>query len=246
MAGKLYGVGVGPGDPQLLTIKALRVIKECDIIAVPGKIAKDTVAYKIVEEICPEIEKKELLGIYMPMTKDKKVLETSHAEGVSKLREQLDAGKNIAFLTLGDPTVYSTYMYLHGQIDEEGYDVEIVSGIPSFCAAAARLGISIAQKAEQIHIIPASYQVEDALELSGTKIFMKAGGKLPAVKENLKEHPEKVYAVENCGMADEHVYYGADELPENAGYYTLVIAKNEKKRGKCDEVISTKSKNPEI
>ncbi len=227
MAGKLYGVGVGPGDPELLTIKALRVIKECDVIAVPGKIAKDTAAYKIIEEVCSGIEKKELLGIYMPMTKDKEVLETSHAEGAGKLREQLNVGKNIAFLTLGDPTIYSTYMYLHKQIEEEGYEAEIISGIPSFCAAAARLGISIAQKSEQIHIIPASYQVEDALELSGTKIFMKAGGKLPAVKENLKERPAKVYGIENCGMEEEHVYYGADELPEDAGYYTLVIAKDE-------------------
>lgn len=225
MAGKLYGVGVGPGDPELLTIKALRVIEECDIIAVPGKTAADTAAYKIVAKAYPGIGEKELLGIHMPMTKEEKTLETSHTEAVDRLTGLLDAGKKIAFLTLGDPTVYSTYMYLHGKIAEAGYAVEIVSGIPSFCAAAARLGISLGQKAEQIHIIPASYQAEEAWNLPGTKVFMKAGGKLPAVKESLKEHPEKIYGVENCGMEGEKVYYGVDELPENAGYYTLVIVK---------------------
>ena len=85
MDGKLYGIGVGPGDPELLTIKALRLIKECDVIAVPGSIPQDTVAYKIVEGIYPEIGKKELLGIHMPMTKDKAVLKTSHEKGADRL-----------------------------------------------------------------------------------------------------------------------------------------------------------------
>ena len=85
MTGKLYGIGVGPGDPELLTLKALRLIKGSDVIAVPGKIPQETVAYKIVEGIYPEFWKKELLGIHMPMTKDAKVLKESRDEGVRRL-----------------------------------------------------------------------------------------------------------------------------------------------------------------
>ena len=240
MDGKLYGIGVGPGDPEYLTIKALRLIKECDVIAVPGRSPQDTVAYKIVDGIYPEIEKKELLGIHMPMTKDKAVLKTSHEKGADRLCEELDRGKNVAFLTLGDPTLYSTYIYLHEEVKRKGYPVEIVSGIPSFCAAAAKLNMSIVMGAQQLHIIPAAYQVKEGLELSGTKVLMKAGRRLSEVKEQMeteqklsdvkglpKDCTEQVFMVENCGMEEERICRGAEQMPETAGYYTLVIVKEE-------------------
>ena len=93
------------------------------------------------------------------------------------MAEVLDAGKDAAFLTLGDPTVYATSMYIHQRIAGMGYRTSIVSGVPSFCAAAAKLGVSLGEKQEQIHIIPASYDVEAAMQLPGTKILMKAGKK---------------------------------------------------------------------
>ncbi len=226
MAGRLYGIGVGPGDPELLTLKALRLIKESDVIAVPGQIPQETVAYKIVEGICPEIENKELLGIHMPMTKEKDVLEKCHAEGVRILCRELEAGKTVSFLTLGDPAIYSTYFYLHEGVERAGYSAEIVSGVASFCAAAARLKTSIAMGAQQIHVIPAYDQAGEALALPGTKILMKAGRKLSAVREQLKDLPAEVYLVENCGMEEEHICRGAENMPETAGYYTLVIVKD--------------------
>ena len=176
---------------------------------------------------CPAIRKKEILGIHMPMTKDKDRLKKSHADGARILEAYLDQGKAVAFLTLGDPTVYSTYIYLHNIVKEAGYETEIVSGVTSFCAAAARLEMDIASKAQQIHIIPASYQIEEALLLPGTKVLMKAGGKLPEVKEVLKHHPAEVTMVENCGMEQERIYYGAEQIPEDAGYYTLLFVKEE-------------------
>lgn len=227
MTGKIYGVGVGPGDPELLTLKAVRIIEACDVIAVPGKQPEKTVAYQIAHEACPGIGKKELLGIDMPMTKNKHMIEESHAKGVRELKKVLEAGKDIAFLTLGDPCIYSTYLYLHERLLEEGMKAELISGIPSFCAAAARINEGIARQAEQIHIIPASYQIEEALRLSGTKVLMKAGKKLPEVKKQLEDVAERVIMVENCGMEKEHIYYSAQEIPESAGYYTLVFVKGE-------------------
>ena len=136
MAAKLYGIGVGPGDPELLTLKALRIIKESDVIALPGEVAKDTVAYKIVAGIYNELSHKELLAVPMPMTKDPVKLQESHDNGAKLIEEHLKAGRQVAFLTLGDPTVYSTYLYVHKRLQEMGYEVEILSGITSFCAVA--------------------------------------------------------------------------------------------------------------
>ena len=132
MRGILYGVGVGPGDPELMTLKAVRLIKENDIIAVPGAEVRETVAYKIAVQAVPELADKELLPIYMPMTHDKAELELNHEKGAKALEAALDTGKNVVFLTLGDPTVYSTYLYVHHSLVAQGYDTEIVCAITSF------------------------------------------------------------------------------------------------------------------
>lgn len=228
MKGTLYGVGIGPGDPELLTLKAVRVIKESPVIAVPGKVKEDTVAYKIVKQAIPELDEKEFLAVDMPMTKDKEMLQKSHDAGAALVCEALDSGKNVAFLTLGDPTVYSTYLYVHKRVLEKGYQAEIISGITSFCAVAAKLNIGLVEKAEPLHVIPASYQIEDALGLPGTKVLMKAGRKMGKVKEVLRETGSEGMMIENCGMPGEKIYHSIDEINENAGYYSLVIIKEKK------------------
>ena len=148
MAGKLYGVGVGPGDPELLTLKALRLVKEAEVIALPGQVPEDTVAFKIVEGAYPELGKKELLAVPFPMSKDPEVLKSYHDAGAEKVKAVLDQGKDVVFLTLGDPTVYSTYLYIHHRLVAQGYETEIVCGITSFCAVSARLNTGLVEKAE--------------------------------------------------------------------------------------------------
>lgn len=226
MRGKLYGIGVGPGDPELITLKALRLTKEADVIAFPGEIPQETVAYKIMKGAYPEIDEKRFISVFMPMTKDPDQLEHYHAQGTEILKKELDQGNNVVFLTLGDPTVYSTYIYVHKRIGALGYDTEIISGIPSFCAAAARFNEGLVEKAEMLHVIPASYQIEEALKLPGTRVLMKAGRKMKAVKEMMRAFDEDGMMVENCGMPDEKVYRNVDEIPDNAGYYSLIIVKD--------------------
>ena len=97
MKGTLYGVGIGPGDPELLTLKAVRIIKESPVIAVPGKVKEDTVAYKIVKQAIPELDEKEFLAVDMPMTKDKAMLQKSHDEGADQVCEILESGRSVAF-----------------------------------------------------------------------------------------------------------------------------------------------------
>nr|WP_270257928.1 precorrin-2 C(20)-methyltransferase [Coprococcus catus] len=228
MSGCLYSVGVGPGDPELMTLKAVKIIRNCQVLVLPAESKEKCVAYQIVRQAIPEIEDKTTVCLVMPMTKDKDRLEKSHREGTQKVAEVLDAGKDAAFLTLGDPTVYATSMYIHQRIAGMGYRTSIVSGVPSFCAAAAKLGVSLGEKQEQIHIIPASYDVEAAIQLPGTKILMKAGKKMPVVRQCVKEHHGWAAMVENCGMAEEHLWINAEDMPEHPGYYTLVIVKDRK------------------
>ena len=162
------------------------------------------------------------------MTKEKEELKQVHDEGARIICSYLDQGKNIVFLTLGDPCVYSTFSYLQHRVEADGYHTELVSGITSFCAAAARLNISLSEWNEQLHIIPAVHRLDNELAESGNYILMKSGKKMNQVKEILARSGKDVLMVENCGMPDEHIYHSVEEIPDDAGYYSLIIAKEHK------------------
>lgn len=211
-----------------MTLKAVRLIRENMIIAVPGADPKETVAYKIAVQAVPELAEKELLPIYMPMTHDPEELEKNHTKGAMALEEVLDQGKNIVFLTLGDPCVYSTFSYLQKRVEKDGYHTELVSGITSFCAAAARLNIPLSEWNEQLHVVPAVHRLDSTLNESGNYILMKSGKKMNQVKEILSQSGRDVLMVENCGMENEHIYRSVEEIPDDAGYYSLIIAKESK------------------
>ena len=228
MKGTLYGIGVGPGDPRLMTYLAVDTIKRCPVIAVPADGKGKAVAYKIASGIVEDLDAKECLNLSTPMTKDKAILDAAYQTAADTIIEQLEQGKDVACLTLGDPTIYSTYIYIHRIVKAHGYATEIINGIPSFCAVSAKLQDSLVDRSEQLHIIPASYGIGKALELSGTKIFMKAGRKLPELKRRLQGRSEKVIMIENCGMENEAVYQGTECIPEEGGYYALLIMKEEK------------------
>lgn len=226
MQGMIYGIGVGPGDPELMTLKAARLLREADAIAIPGKEKETCTAYQIALGAVPEIEEKEIIPVVFPMTKDEVVLKESHEAAVKSLAALMDQGKTVAFLTLGDVTVYSTYGYVHKKLLALGYESVLINGVPSFCAAAAKLGISLGEKAESIHILPGSYPVKDGLKLSGTKILMKSGKKIADVKRELLLTECPAWMVENCGMEGERLIRSAADIPEDAGYYSLIIAKD--------------------
>lgn len=228
MQGKLYGVGVGPGDPELLTLKALRLIKENEVIAVPGKEIQASVAYQIVKGAYEELDEKTLIPVAMPMTKDPQVLKANHDKAADQVESYLKEGKNVVFLTLGDTTVYSTYLYVHKRILERGYEAEIVSGITSFCAVAARLNMGLVEADQPLHVIPATYkaqEMDEILELPGTKVLMKTGKKMKQVKESIEKSGQKAVMIENCGMPSEKIYRSVEEIPEDSGYYSLIIVK---------------------
>ncbi len=222
--GILYGVGIGPGDPDLLTIKAIKILNDADVIVFPGEVPEKTVAWSIIHSVV-NLDGKELAGISFPMTKDRIVLEESHKHGAECIKQYLDNGLNVAFVTLGDPSVYSTFTYVNKILKEDGYDTEVIPGIPSFCAAAARINEPLGEEHEQIHIIPSSYDIDEALSLKGTKVLMKAGKKIGQVVDDVNKRGLKMILTENLGMTDEKIIYDPPADIE-AGYYTLIIVKD--------------------
>lgn len=225
LKGTLYGVGVGPGDPRLMTYLAVETINNCPVIAVPADGKKKAVSYKIAREIVQGLDEKECIDLVTPMTKDKKVLDAAYQKAADSIMEQLEKGKDVACLTLGDPTIYSTYIYIHRIVKKCGYKTKIINGIPSFCAVSAKLEDSLVDRSEQLHIVPSTYDIESALTYPGTKVLMKAASKMPVVKETLKRNNLKGFMVENCGMPDEHIYNSIDEIPDKASYYSIVVVK---------------------
>ena len=223
MSGKFYGVGVGPGDPELMTVKAINTIKECSVIAFPGEAVKDAVAYNIANKMVPEI--KILLPLKMPMSADRELISKAHSEAADKIEKYLIKGEDVAFLVLGDVTIYSTYMYLKSIVDEHGFKSEIVSGIPSFCAAAAVSGISLCQWDENVVIIPSRHKIPDRFEEGKNYVLMKAGSRLSDICARVRESQREAVCVENCGMENERIYIGVDNIPDKAGYYSIVIIK---------------------
>ena len=228
MSAKLYGIGVGVGDPEMLTLKAVKIIKESDIICLPKEEKSECRAFNIVEKTVPEINEKEILCFDFEMIKDKEILKTKHRAIFDGVKKFIEEGKNVTFLTIGDPNVYSTFSYIAELAKEENIEVKTVNGINSFCAAAAALGILLCEGEEQLHVIADTSDIEEALKLSGTKVIMKCARSMPYIKKCLSEYRDsiEVYAVSECGTANERCFYGIDELPDDSGYMMTIIVKD--------------------
>ena len=224
MNGKLYGLGVGPGDPELLTLKAVRLLEQADVVAVPDKGSGAKTALGIVKT---HVEGKELLYCPTPMVRDKALLNRCYEEITDNICRLLDEGKNVSFITLGDPTIYSTYIYVHKKVVARGYEAELIPGVTSFCAVAARLGQSLCEGAERLLIVPASCALEDSMEIDANKVFMKAGSGILQLQEQLRASGQLEHAslVENCGMEGEQVWPHFADMTESSGYFSVVVVK---------------------
>lgn len=229
--GTLYGVGVGPGDPELLTLKAVRILKEADVIAVPNTGGEARTAWKIVRDVVGE---KPVLDCPAPMTRDWAKVDAAWDQNADNVCALLDAGKQVAFITLGDPSVYSTYWYLHKRVQARGYQAQLVPGVPSFCAAAAGLNTALCEGSERLLIVPSSHQgLEDSLDVRANKVLMKAGRQLGVLKDVLRQRKELDHAslAVNCGLDGERYETKFANADTDAGYFSIVLVKQpEKKR----------------
>ena len=224
--GKLYGVSVGPGDPELITLKAVRAIREADVVAVPNIGHKRQTAYAIAEEY---LQGKELFDCSTPMTKDRSLVLAAYDKIADDLCKMLEAGRSVAYLCLGDIGVYSTYIYIHDIVVERGFEAEIIPGVTSFSAAAARLGIALCEGPERLLVAPVmASDVEDILDVPANKVFMKSGTAIGELRDKLAERGQLEHAsmVANCGLPDEKVFKNFADIGNDTDYFSVVIVKN--------------------
>ena len=206
MTGKLYGVGIGPGDPKLMTLKAKEVLESADIIAVPVKApGEESRALSIVSrrKACRE-------------------------QAAGQLMEKLDLGKNVAMIVLGDISVYSTYHLAFKFIREKGYRTENIPGISAFSGGAALAQISLVEGSQNMMVLSSlkgTEVLETALKVCDNIVVMKAGSSMAQINKILKEQglEDRTVVLSNIGMADE--YIGPPEEDREYGYFTTLIIK---------------------
>lgn len=221
--GVFYGVSVGPGDPDLITLKAIKVIQNVNIIATPRTKGENTLALDIVSQAV-DINNKEIIKLDFLMSRDKELVHSRHLEIASQIKLYLDKGQDVAMLNLGDVSVFSTFSYIMDILAKDGYQVDVIPGVTSFCSVASTLKMSLTSMNEPLHIMPAS-NIDDVMNLSGTKVIMKAGKSMPKVKQSIIQNnlQDRVKGVQNCGLPDEKICHDFNDISDDLSYFTTLI-----------------------
>ena len=231
MSGILYGVGVGPGAPDLLTLRAVKVLGAVDVILAAASPRNDFSA--ALETARPHVrDDVRVLRLEFPMTRDKAVLREAWRVAARTTQEVLESGRSAAFLTIGDPLVYSTFGYLMHTLAQcaPHLDVQVISGITSFQAAAARTRTVLCENGETLRIIPGINSREDldaALREADSAVILKAYRNLPAITEALRAAGR----LDSCVLAShveqpgERVRRGIDPEEGTPPYMSLVLSR---------------------
>lgn len=226
--GTFYGVSVGPGDPELLTLKAVRCIEQCPVLAAPRTAEGRMLALEIVKGAV-DVSGKTILPLQFAMSRDADTLRASHEAAAGAVREALDAGQDVAMLNLGDVSIYATYGYLEEILKAAGYPTARIAGVPSFCAAAAALGRSLTDGMEAPLTLAPGRHAEQVLDAPGAKVLMKSGRQLPAALAALRRRGllEKSAMACNCGLPEQTLWpdLSSYDPARPAGYFTTIIVK---------------------
>jgi precorrin-2/cobalt-factor-2 C20-methyltransferase len=231
--GTLYGVGLGPGDPELITVKAYRTLKEADVIAFPKKM-KGAKSYALaIAEHYVDQRNKEMLGLVFPMTKDKELLDRQWNKTVADIWERLEQGKEVAFVTEGDPMLYSTFIHLMRLMQELHPEapVKVIPGISSANGTAARLGLPLADGDERFAIVPATAderEMRTAIEEHDCVVFIKVAKVLDMMIDLLKELGlvDKAVVITKATSDEERIYDNVEELlGSELEYLTLMVVR---------------------
>ncbi|MCR4442796.1 MAG: precorrin-2 C(20)-methyltransferase [Peptococcaceae bacterium] len=230
MPGVFYGVGVGPGDPELVTVKAARTIREAAVVIAPRAGQKEeSMALTIARPYLKDAARVVLLDF--PMVGDRELLAESWRRGERTVLAHLERGENVVFLTLGDPMLYGTYSYIYKAVSASGYQVCTIPGITSFSAAASRAGIPLVQGDEVLSIVPAAAGRETlarVLEIPSNLVLMKAHNNLREISGLLEAAGllDDAVLVSKCGFEDEKIYRNLRELGEKkVSYFSTIIVK---------------------
>lgn len=230
MRGTFYGIGVGPGDPELLTVKAIKAIEAADVLIAPKTEKKDgSVALKIARPYLKEGV--EIVYQVFPMVKDFAKNPEAWEENKAEILALLDAGKNVAFLTLGDPMFYSTYIYVFRLMEQENVEIVTIPGVPAFAAIGSRLNRPIVEGDDILAIIPGTADradIEKILSTVQSAVVMKVYRNSPEIVDLLAENhmAEDAVLVSRAGLDDEKIIrdIGA-QCGEPLNYLSTILAR---------------------
>ena len=222
MKGKLYGIGVGPGDSELMTVKAARIVGEADIIITPKTEKKDgSVALDIASPYIQEHT--EIVPVVFPMVWDDSTQEEGWQEAKRVTLSYLDEGKRVVFLT---------YMYVYRLIENTGHEIETIPGVTAFCAIGSHLGYPIVEKEEVLAIVPATApkeKIDAVLAVADDAVIMKVYKNFDEVQETLIKHnmADDAVMISRVGLPDEQVFVGLDNIPKDTklNYLSTILAK---------------------
>jgi precorrin-2/cobalt-factor-2 C20-methyltransferase len=226
--GKLIGIGVGPGDTELLTLKAAKVLKTVPVVFSPkSSKEKESIALSIVRPILEErkdYKRLMLVEPIFPMIEDKEELEKIWTSASELIAQYLDSGRDVAFITLGDTSIFSTYSYVQKRLMGR-YEIETIPGITSFTACAAARNKALVEQNDILTIVPKiDDRLEQVLDYSDSVVLMKASRNTSELESTIesKNRPKEIYSVQNCTRENEKIIEGfSNEKP----YLTTTIIK---------------------
>lgn len=223
--GILYGVSVGPGNEEMITLEALKILNQTTVLAVPETKSKNTVSLNIISNIV-NITNKTIIPIFFSMSYDLKKCEDNYKNVAEKICKLLDQGNDVAMPILGDIAIYSTFANFSSIVEDLGYTVKTISGVPSFIAAADAFNLNLVKGTQSLTILSCSDpMLKEKLKREGKKIIMKIGKQLGFLKAllielNLQEH---VHVAINIGMKNQRLVSDISSLGDDEGYFALVI-----------------------
>ncbi|MEE2036157.1 precorrin-2 C(20)-methyltransferase [Nocardiopsis sp. CT-R113] len=242
MTGRFHGVGVGPGDPELITLKAARLIAAADVVAYHAGVGKASNARRIAASLIPGSAVEEQLTY--PVTTGTTdhpggytgVLADFYEESAARLAAHLDAGRDVVLLSEGDPLFYGSYMYMHDRLSER-YGTEIVPGVPAFAAATAVAAAPLARQTDVLTVLPGTLpEPELARRLADTDaaVVMKLGRTFPAVRRALESAGRLEHAVyvERASMDGERRLPVAEVDPATVPYFSLILVTGDSRNGR--------------
>lgn len=223
--GILYGVSVGPGDPEHMTLKALRCLEKVSVIAAPRTRGTNNRALDTVKANM-DISHKEILFLDFAMKKNADILESTHRIQADQIEVCLSQGKDVAMLNIGDASLFGTFCYVRDLVVADGFEAVTIPGVTSFCAVAAELGQSLTNMGDPLTIIPGSFdKVEQELDRPGTKVLMKSASQLGKVKQILMDKglADASAMVCDCGLPNQRVYRDIRESSDDEGYFVTIL-----------------------
>ena len=225
MSGTLYGVGVGPGDPELVTLKALRVLREAPVLAWPAPEEGPSLAREIVADHLPGGQRE--IAIRMPLLTARFPADDVYDKAAEEISGALSAGQDVAVICEGDPFFYGSFMYLFGRLSAD-HPVEVVPGVSSLTACAAALGSPLSAKNDVLSVVPGPLEADlmsARLADADAAAIIKVGRHLPKIRAVLEDLGLVANAryIERATMTEQRIV-PLDQVPEDAApYFSMIL-----------------------